>query len=132
MIYYEKSVSVISQTRSSRSIVHMDEFIDDILREERVCDIMLPRIQKRHVLEENEQLEQKRSALEDDLEDLESEEEDEDMRIPSPPRRRSISPDRRRRRSRSRSKSPTRRRRSRSRSRSNSPRRTRRSPSPPR
>jgi len=115
-----------------QSIVHMDEFIDDILREERVCDIMLPRIQKRHVLEENEQLEQKRSALEDDLEDLESEEEDEDMRIPSPPRRRSISPDRRRRRSRSRSKSPTRRRRSRSRSRSNSPRRTRRSPSPPR
>ena len=28
-----------------QSIVHMDEFIDDILREERVCDIMLPRIQ---------------------------------------------------------------------------------------
>lgn len=27
------------------SVVHMDEFIDELLREERVCDIILPRIQ---------------------------------------------------------------------------------------
>ncbi|CAJ0841840.1 4394_t:CDS:10 [Entrophospora sp. SA101] len=37
-------------------IVHMDEFIDELLREDRVCDIILPRIIKRHVLEENEDL----------------------------------------------------------------------------
>ena len=34
----------------------MDEFIDELLHEERVCDIILPRIQKRQVLEETEQL----------------------------------------------------------------------------
>lgn len=32
-------------------IVHMDEFIDDLLREERTLDVILPRIQKRLVLE---------------------------------------------------------------------------------
>jgi pre-mRNA-splicing factor 38A len=37
-------------------LVHMDEFIDDLLREERTCDIILPRIQKRYVLEENNEL----------------------------------------------------------------------------
>ena len=26
-------------------IVHMDEFIDELLREERSCDVILPRIQ---------------------------------------------------------------------------------------
>eukprot|EP00795_Rhopilema_esculentum_P004665 gene4665-20948_t len=56
------------------SVLHMDEFIDELLHEERVCDIILPRIQKRDVLEETEQLEQRKSALDDDLEDLESDE----------------------------------------------------------
>jgi len=31
---------------------HMDEFIDELLREERACDVILPRITKREVLEE--------------------------------------------------------------------------------
>ncbi|KAJ8947830.1 hypothetical protein NQ318_009974 [Aromia moschata] len=57
-------------------LVHMDEFIDELLREERVCDVILPRIQKRFVLEENNELEAKISALEDDLdEDIEIEDE---------------------------------------------------------
>lgn len=57
-------------------IVHMDEFIDELLREERVCDVILPRIQKRHVLEENNEIEAKVSALEDDFdEEIELEEE---------------------------------------------------------
>lgn len=50
-------------------IVHMDEFIDELLRNDRVCDIILPRVQKRHILEENNELEPKTSALDDDLED---------------------------------------------------------------
>lgn len=50
-------------------IVHMDEFIDQLLRENRVCDIILPRIQKRHILEENNELEPKVSALDDDLDE---------------------------------------------------------------
>jgi len=56
-------------------LIHMDEFIDELLREERVCDVILPRIQKRHILEENNEIEAKISALEDDLdEDIEMEE----------------------------------------------------------
>lgn len=50
-------------------IIHMDEFIDQLLREDRVCDVILPRIQKRHVLEDNNELEPRVSALDDDLED---------------------------------------------------------------
>ncbi|KAJ4448090.1 U4/U6-U5 snRNP complex subunit prp38 [Periplaneta americana] len=50
-------------------LIHMDEFIDELLREERLCDVILPRIQKRHVLEENNELEPKISALEDDLDE---------------------------------------------------------------
>ncbi|KAG0090315.1 hypothetical protein BGZ92_003215 [Podila epicladia] len=34
------------------SIIHMDEFIDELLREERVCDVVLPRLVKRYVLED--------------------------------------------------------------------------------
>lgn len=61
---------------------HMDEFIDGLLREERVCDIQLPRLQKRHVLEENNELEHRVSLVEaEDLDfddDDEEEEEDKD------------------------------------------------------
>ncbi|XP_019863431.1 PREDICTED: pre-mRNA-splicing factor 38A-like, partial [Amphimedon queenslandica] len=45
---------------------HVDEFVDSLLREDRVCDVILPRIQKRHILEETEQLEPRVSALDDD------------------------------------------------------------------
>ncbi|XP_077500718.1 pre-mRNA processing factor 38 [Amblyomma americanum] len=58
------------------TVVHMDEFIDELLREERVADIILPRIQKRQVLEENGELDPRVSALEDDLDDVDSAEED--------------------------------------------------------
>lgn len=64
-------------------LVHMDEFIDELLIEERCCDVILPRIQKRHVLEENNEIETKVSALDDDLEEgMETsgdEEEDEEI-----------------------------------------------------
>ena len=49
-------------------LLHMDEFVIQLLREERVCDVQLPRLQKRHVLEENNELEPRVSLLEaDDL-----------------------------------------------------------------
>ena len=110
------------------TITHVDEFIDELLREERSCDVILPRIQKRVVMEETEVLQPRISALEDDLDDIgESSDEDEPMPEPERPHRirRSITPPRRRdrrspspkyaiRRSRSRSRSPRRRRRSRS------------------
>uniref|UniRef100_A0A915L7D2 Pre-mRNA-splicing factor 38 n=1 Tax=Romanomermis culicivorax TaxID=13658 RepID=A0A915L7D2_ROMCU len=49
-------------------LLHMDEFIDQLLREDRVCDIQLPRLQKREILEEAQQLEPRVSILEEDLE----------------------------------------------------------------
>ncbi|TPX30984.1 hypothetical protein SeMB42_g07833 [Synchytrium endobioticum] len=48
-------------------VTYMDEFVDHLLRDERVCDTILPRIPKRHVLEENKELEPRISALEDEL-----------------------------------------------------------------
>ncbi|NXS16822.1 PR38A factor, partial [Mystacornis crossleyi] len=59
-------------------LMHMDEFIDELLHEERVCDIILPRLQKRYVLEGAEQLEPRVSALEEDIDDVESSEEEEE------------------------------------------------------
>ena len=56
------------------SVVHMDEYIDMLLRDERVFDVILPRISKRRVHEEADELEPRISALD---EDLEQEEEDE-------------------------------------------------------
>lgn len=50
-------------------LINMDEFIDSLLRDERVCDVILPRIQSRHVLEENNELETKVSILEEDIEE---------------------------------------------------------------
>ncbi|NXI03599.1 PR38A factor, partial [Pachycephala philippinensis] len=72
-------------------LMHVDEFIDELLHEERVCDIILPRLQKRYVLEGAEQLEPRVSALEEDVDDVESSEEEEDEKleqIPSPDHRR--------------------------------------------
>ncbi len=51
-------------------MVHMDDFIDGLLTEERVCDVILPRLQKRSVLEEAGTLEPRQSLLDEDLEDL--------------------------------------------------------------
>lgn len=47
------------------SLSHMDEFIDQLLTEERVCDLILPRLTKRTVLEANEGLRPRRSRLEE-------------------------------------------------------------------
>jgi pre-mRNA-splicing factor 38A len=43
-------------------VIHMDEFIDTILRAERYCDVILPKLQKRLVLEETNELEPRVSA----------------------------------------------------------------------
>ncbi|GCB71868.1 pre-mRNA-splicing factor 38A [Scyliorhinus torazame] len=122
-------------------LIHVDEFMDELLHEERVCDIILPRLQKRYVLEEAEMLDTRVSALEEDMDDVDtSDDEDDDDkgdRVPSPepPRRGYRDLDRPRRSPspryrRSRSKTPRRRSRSPKR-RSPSPRRERhRSKSP--
>jgi len=55
------------------SIIHMDEFIDWLFREETVCDVTMPAIPKREILEITHDLPPYQSVLEDDLEDLELE-----------------------------------------------------------
>jgi len=62
-------------------IMHMDEFIDQLLRETTVCDVQLPRLQKRDILEANAQLDKRKSGLEEDLDNFSassSEESDQD------------------------------------------------------
>ncbi|XP_075986017.1 pre-mRNA processing factor 38 [Anticarsia gemmatalis] len=84
-------------------IVHVDEFIDELLREERLCDVILPRIQKRPILEENNELEPKVSALDDDLdEDMPSDDENAEVEVKENRREKPDRRDRDRRRDRSR------------------------------
>lgn len=59
-------------------IVHMDDFVDELLREERALDIILPRIQKRVVLEQTNQLES-RVMVDADLELSDEEIENKDV-----------------------------------------------------
>lgn len=44
-------------------LTYFDEFIDQLLTEERVCDIILPRLTKREALEETEGLKKRKSTL---------------------------------------------------------------------
>ncbi|NXH25281.1 PR38A factor, partial [Myiagra hebetior] len=67
------------QNRSGEfELMHVDEFIDELLHGERVCDIIMPRLQKRYVLEGAELLEPRAGALEGDMDDVESSEEEEE------------------------------------------------------
>ncbi|XP_054159189.1 pre-mRNA-splicing factor 38A-like [Oppia nitens] len=90
-------------------VIHMDEFIDILLREDRVFDVILPRILKRHVHEESGELETRVSILDEDLEAGVTSEEDQSNDE-------SYETSRHERRHRSRSRSPYKRHRSRSRS----------------
>lgn len=67
---YNDNRKLRRQNRSGQyEIVYMDDFIDELLKSDRVCDIILPRVQKRSVLEENNELEPKVSALDEDLDE---------------------------------------------------------------
>ncbi|XP_064479471.1 pre-mRNA-splicing factor 38A-like [Ornithodoros turicata] len=79
------------QRDGSYVIVHMDEFIDELLREERAVDVILPRIQKREVLEETNELDPRISALEDDLDEVESIDDDDEKPPPPEPKKESSS-----------------------------------------
>lgn len=46
------------------SLIHMDELIDNLLHEDRVFDVILPRLTKRHVLESNRDITPYKSELE--------------------------------------------------------------------
>ncbi|PCH38299.1 PRP38-domain-containing protein [Wolfiporia cocos MD-104 SS10] len=50
------------------TLTFMDEFVDNLLIEERVCDIILPRLTKRDVLEDNGEIGPRKSRLLDAME----------------------------------------------------------------
>jgi pre-mRNA-splicing factor 38A len=58
-------------------LTYIDEFVDELLNEERVCDIIMPRITKREVLEENGELTPRQSRL---LDAMEGKDEDDESR----------------------------------------------------
>lgn len=75
---YNDNRKLRNQNRNGQfEIMHMDEYIDELLRSDRVCDIILPRVQKRLILEENNELEPKVSALDDDLDEEASDDDNE-------------------------------------------------------
>lgn len=53
------------------SIIHMDEWIDWLLREDNVVDVTLPQMPKREIMEMTVDLAPRESVLDDDLDDLE-------------------------------------------------------------
>ncbi|KAF7304645.1 hypothetical protein MKEN_01178400 [Mycena kentingensis (nom. inval.)] len=76
-------------------LTYIDEFVDQLLTEERVCDIILPRITKRSTLEENGDIGPRKSRLLDALEgksDHGSERSRSQSRSPSRSRSRSRTP----------------------------------------
>lgn len=104
-------------------LTHMDEFIDSLLHEERACDVILPRIQKREILEDSNELEPRVSALEENMDDADfSDEEGEVKEIPKaasphrPKEKRHLSPQQHRHHQRNRSPPSDQHRRARSRS----------------
>ncbi|KII88877.1 hypothetical protein PLICRDRAFT_110016 [Plicaturopsis crispa FD-325 SS-3] len=56
------------RTMSGYSLTFMDEFVNELLTEERVCDTILPRLIKRDVLEENGEIGPRVSRLLDAME----------------------------------------------------------------
>uniref|UniRef100_A0A3P8QS28 Pre-mRNA-splicing factor 38B n=1 Tax=Astatotilapia calliptera TaxID=8154 RepID=A0A3P8QS28_ASTCA len=129
---YNDYRKIKSQNRNGEfEVMHVDEFIDGLLHAERMCDVILPRLQKRQVLEED--LDEVESSEEEDEEEDKMEriqtpephrrgyrDNDRPRRSPSPRYRRSRSPRRRSRSPKRRSPSPRR-----DRHRSKSPRRHR-------
>ena len=59
---------IIQMLPAGYDLTYIDEFVDQLLNEERVCDIILPRIPKRAVLEENGELAPRQSRLLDAME----------------------------------------------------------------
>lgn len=86
------------RTLAGYQLTHMDEFIDQLLTEERVCDTILPRLTRRDVLEDIEGLAPRKSALLDAMDGVRQ-----PSRSRSPSQSSSRSGSRTRSRSRSRS-----------------------------
>ena len=45
---------VFREVSGKCSVLHMDDFVDTMLTKERFCEVLLPRLPKRHVLEDEQ------------------------------------------------------------------------------
>jgi len=88
-------------------LTYMDEFVDQLLIEERVCDIVLPRIPKRNILEDTEGLPPRTSSLMEAMEGIDRKVERRDSRSRSRSQSTSRGPSRSVSRSSGRSRSRT-------------------------
>ncbi|WWD18478.1 hypothetical protein CI109_102930 [Kwoniella shandongensis] len=70
------------------SLQHFDEFIDDLLTKDRVCDIILPRLTQRGVLEETEGLPPRKSLLDEEALERDQMDDDDEERSDGLPRKR--------------------------------------------
>jgi pre-mRNA-splicing factor 38A len=59
----------LRETDGKYKIIHVDEFVEDLLSKEVVCDTILPHILKRQILEDQGTLQPRHSALEDQDDD---------------------------------------------------------------
>lgn len=64
-IYNDYRKLRLMDTQRKFSVIHMDEFIDSLLHDDKVLNISLPRLTKRIVLEENRDIEPYKSELEE-------------------------------------------------------------------
>ncbi|XP_051829975.1 pre-mRNA-splicing factor 38A-like [Antechinus flavipes] len=76
-LYNDNRKIRIQNRKGDFEFIHVDEFIDELLHSGQVCDIILPRLQKDHMLEEIGLLELPISDLEEEMEDVKSSEEEE-------------------------------------------------------
>lgn len=64
-LYYDYRRIKMRNMSGSVDISHMDEFIDELLHSERSCNVILPFLPKRWVLEDNGVLEKRVSILQE-------------------------------------------------------------------
>jgi len=62
----------LRETDGGYRLIHVDEFVEDLIYKEAVCDTVLPRILKRQILEDSGSLKPRHSVLEDIDDDDES------------------------------------------------------------
>jgi len=79
---YNDYRKIRKRTETSFVYIHVDEFIDELLREEYSCDIALPFLPRRHAMEFQGLLEPRISALAEEMEISSDEEEKEQSRGP--------------------------------------------------
>lgn len=73
---YNDYRTIIMRNVQGFSTSHMDEFVDDLLREELVCDITLPHLIKRIKMEEMKLLPPRESLLEEELGEMDEDSDD--------------------------------------------------------